>query len=352
MKVLADELEKRAKEALISCLSKVPFLKIIEIEEETSREAVRPDFMVKIAAPDGEKYLVAEIKNNGQPRLARDAVNQILRYKDLFPDAYGIFVAPYISPAAGEICMREGIGYLDLGGNCYLCFDNVYIEQEGKPNVFGQKRDLRSLYSPKAERVLRVLMNNPKKSWRIGELADEAQVSLGQVSNVKKLLMDREWIQADRSGLTLNEPEQLIEEWEENYSFRRNKVLDFYSMKGIAETESDLIDFCNGKSLKYAFTGFSGAARLTPAVRYQRAMAYIKDLDEDEIPNLPLKKVDSGANVSLLVPYDEGVFYGTIKSNGAQIASPVQVYLDVRSFRGRGEEAARGLLNQVIKPTW
>ena len=311
-----------------------------------------PDFLIRIALPGGEKYLVVEIKTNGQPRLARDAVNQILRYRDLFPDSYGVFLAPYISPKSGEICKKEGIGYLDLAGNCYLCFDRVYIEQEGRHNPFKEKRDLRSLYSPKAERVLRVLLNNPGKGWKVEELAKEAQVSLGQVSNVKKLLMDREWIQVDKTGFMANEPEQLLREWEENYSFRRNRVLDFYSMKGPAQIEADLVEYCNGNNVKYAFTGFSGAARLAPAVRYQRAMAYLTDLEQDLAFQLDLKEVGSGANVSVFIPYDEGIFYGAREVDGAQVASPVQVYLDVRTFRGRGEEAAQVLLEQVIRPLW
>jgi hypothetical protein len=352
MKLSSVEIEKKAREALNSCLSRVPFLKIRDIKRQPSKEPSRPDFLIRIAMPGSEKHLVVEIKPNGQPRLAREAVNQILRYRDLFPDSYGVFLAPYISPKSGEICRKEGIGYLDLAGNCYLCFDGVFIEQEGKYNPFKEKRDLRSLYSPKAERVLRVLLNNSGRGWKIEELGKEAQVSLGQVFNVKKRLMDREWIQVEKSGFMLNEPEQLLREWEENYSFRRNRVLDFYSMKGPTQIEMDLVEYCNSKKLKYAFTGFSGAARLAPAVRYQRAMAYLKDLKEDVVSQLALKEVSSGANVSLFIPYDEGIFYGIREVDGAQVASPVQVYLDVRTFRGRGEEAAKVLLDQVIRPSW
>ncbi|MBU2499231.1 MAG: hypothetical protein KKE57_10040 [Proteobacteria bacterium] len=352
MKSLGGELERKAREALRSCLSRVPFLEIEDFQRQTSQKAVRPDFLVKLAVPEGDKVLVVEIKANGQPRVAREAVNQILRYRDLFPDSYGIFLAPYISPKAGEICRQEGIGYLDLAGNCYLCFDGVYIEQEGKPNVFKEKRDLRSLYSPKAERVLRVLLINPGKSWKVEELAKEAEVSLGQVSNVKKLLMDREWIQADKAGFMMNEREQLLSEWQANYSFRRNKIQDFYSLGGPGQIEADLVEYCNREKVKYAFTGFSGAARFAPSVRYQRAMAYLEDLDEGVLPQLALKKVTTGANVSIFLPYDEGVFYGAREVGGAQVASPLQVYLDVRSFRGRGEEAAQVLLEQVIRPAW
>ena len=352
MKLSDKNLQDKAEESLLSCLSLVPFLKIGKIKREVSKEGTRPDLMVKLDYPEGGKNLIIEVKANGQPRLARQAVNQILRYKELFPDSYGVFLAPYISPKAGEICKQEGIGYLDFSGNCYLYFDRVFIEQEGKPNIFQEKRDLRSLYSPRAERVLRVLLNNPMGIWKVVELAKAAQVSLGQISNVKKRLMDREWIQEEKIGFKLKEPEQLLKEWGGNYSFRRNKILDFYSLKGVAQIEADLADYCNRTNLKYALTGFSGAARLAPAVRYQRAMAYLEKFNDDLISQLAMKKVGSGSNVTLLMPYDDGVFYGSGQLDGFQIASPVQIYLDLRNFRGRGEEAAQILFEQVIKPLW
>jgi hypothetical protein len=67
---------------------------------------------------------------------------------------------------------------------------------------------------------------------------------------------------------------------------------------------------------------------------------------------LSRKEVPSGANVTLLSPYDDGVFYGAAEVDGLRIASPVQVYLDLVGYRGRGEEAATFLLEQVIERTW
>ena len=352
MKIGNQDLENMAEERLEACLSKIPFLRIEEIKIEPESGDAKPDLLVKLALPEGERYLIVEVKSNGQPRLAREAVNQLLRYRDLFPEAYGVFMAPYISPNAAKICAKEDIGYIDVAGNCRLCFGQVYIEQEGKPNVFAKRRDLRSLYSARAERVLRVLLNSPRKAWKTVELADEARVSVGQVSNVKKLLMDREWVQTEKSGFFLNEPEQLLKEWAENYSFRRNRVLDFYSLKNVAEVEADLAELCNRKGLLYAFTSFSGAARLAPAVRYQKVFAYVEETEEDITSLLGVKKVTSGANVSLLVPYDEGVFYGIREIDESRIASPIQIFLDLRSFRGRGDEAASTLLKEVILTQW
>jgi hypothetical protein len=81
-------------------------------------------------------------------------------------------------------------------------------------------------------------------------------------------------------------------------------------------------------------------------------MVYVEEENDRLISQLSLKRVDSGANVSLLTPYDEGVFYGTRDIDSSRLASPIQIYLDLSSFRGRGEEAAQVILDQVIKPAW
>ncbi len=99
-------------------------------------------------------------------------------------------------------------------------------------------------------------------------------------------------------------------------------------------------------------TGFSGADRMAPFVRYSKMMAYVDESREDPADFLNLKKVTSGANVTLLTPYDEGVYYGSRDLNGIQVASPIQVYLDLVGERGRGEEAAKELMERVIRPSW
>lgn len=347
MKISALEMEKTAEEALRACLEEVPFLKIQRILKKGEKDGMQPDLLVEVASPAGHQILFVEVKANGQPRYVRQATNQLYRYRQKFPNAYGVFLAPYISPRSAGICTEEGIGYVDLSGNCRLCFDQVFIKREGQSNPFAQKRDLRSLYSPRATRVLRVLLTHPKRAWKVVELAGEAQVSLGQASNVKRLLEDREWLRVGAEGFTLERPEELLLEWAENYSFRKNPILDCYSLERTAEFEAQLAEYCARNAVRYALTGFSGAVRIAPAVRYQRSFAYLEGNLEEIARQLRLKEVPGGANVSLLSPYDEGVFYGTREVEGIRVASPIQVYLDLIGFRGRGEEAAQPILERI-----
>ncbi|MEW5979981.1 MAG: type IV toxin-antitoxin system AbiEi family antitoxin [Acidobacteriota bacterium] len=339
----------QAREALLKCLEDVPFLRVTK---ESKGAGDGADLLLQVKTPGGKTTLMVEVKRVGQPRIVREATNQLLRLKKDLPGAYGVVMAPYISPQAAGICLKEGCGFADLAGNCLLSFDQVFVSREGKTNPFAQKRDLRSLYSPKAERVLRVLLSAPRRCWKVQPLAKEAGVSLGQCFNVKKLLVDREWLETGDEGFRLTAPAQLLAEWEENYDFRRNAVGEFYTLRPIGEFERLLAEACAKQKSAYALAGFSSSARYAPMVRYQRAMAYVTEDFDTLAKRLELKPVTSGANVNLITPYDSGVLYDSRTQGDAKVTSPVQTYLDLRQIRGRGEEAAESLKQQVIQPSW
>jgi len=207
VKVNEAELISRAEDAARAALQCIPGLAVVRAEMPADQDRTRPDLVIEVTGPSVRKRLILETKTRGEPRLAREAVNQLLRYREQYGDVYCVFLAPYVSPRAAEICRGEDIGYLDLSGNCRLSFDGIFIEREGKPNKFAEKRDLGTPYSPKATRVLRVLLCEPGRRWKVTELAEAADVSLGLVSNVKKLIADREWLEDSKRGVTLSRPE-------------------------------------------------------------------------------------------------------------------------------------------------
>jgi hypothetical protein len=347
------EIEKRAAAVIKACLDEVPFIQVKQIRRNMKLGSLEADLLVEFRIDDGTlRRIAVEVKVNGQPRLAREAANRLVRLQGESPGVYGVFMAPYISSVSAEICRKEGIGYLDLAGNCGLSFEKVFILREGKRNPFALRRDLRSLYAAKSTRLLRVLLMRRLEWWKTKPLANEAAVSLGQVANVKKLLRDREWIIEGTEGFKLSNPQGLLKEWSENYTYRKNIVRDFYSMKGSQEIEEAVAKACAKLDIIYAFTGFSAARRIAPAVRGQRAMAYLKAIPEALLEKTGLKEVASGANVSLMLPYDEGVYYMTREVNTLRVVCPVQLYLDLKAFKGRGEEAAEAIWKQELSTLW
>ena len=106
----------------------------------------------------------------------------------------------YIGPQSARILKDNDLGYVDLSGNCYLAFEHVLIEKEGKRNVRPSTRPLRSLFAPRATRVVRVLLAEPSRAWRLEELAKAAAVSLGHSHNVVKRLEDLRWVERDEAS--------------------------------------------------------------------------------------------------------------------------------------------------------
>jgi hypothetical protein len=347
------DIEKRAAAAIESCLDGVPFVRVQQIRRQKRLGNLKADLLIDFQVADGPlRSIAVETRVNGQPRLAREAVNHLVRMKNESPGVYGVLMAPYISPRSAEICRKEGIGYLDLAGNCLLSFETVFIRREGIQNPFSEKRYLRSLYTAKSTRVLRVLLMRNLEWWKTQPLANEAAVSLGQVANIKKLLRDREWIVEDSRGFKLSNPRDLLKEWSEIYSFGKNTVRNYYSLKSPEEIEEAVTRACVELDIAYALTGFSAARRIAPAVRGQRAMSYVSAIPKALLERSGLKEVTSGANASLILPYDEGVYYMTREVDSLRAVCPVQLYLDLKAYKGRGEEAAEAIWKKELSTLW
>lgn len=342
---------EEARRVISSTLQRIPEIMDLRVELESWIENYRADLLVSFRKQNDRKTLLVEIKTSGQPLSARAAVNQLIVLLYKRPGDYGVFVAPYISEASAEICKSNGISYIDFSGNCWLNLDSIFMEIKGNPNRFSRKSELKSLFKPKAERILRAMLCEPGYEWSATELAKSAQVSIGQVSNIRKLLLEREWIQDQKRGINLIEPLQLLASWLTEYQPGRSTMYYLYDMGSVGNIESAISSFCNRTRTRYAFTGFSGSSRYAPFTTYMTVAVYM-DISQENITELPFKPVTSGANIRIISPYDDGVFYGTRNIRGQSAASPVQCYLDLKDEKARGEEAAEVLLAQVIKPSW
>ena len=51
----------------------------------------------------------------------------------------------------------------------------------------------------------------------------------------------------------------------------------------------------------------------------------------------------------MVLPYDEGVFYGVNQVGGVNVVSKVQVYIDLFNYPAQGEEAAEIVLRALEK---
>ncbi|MFO7650534.1 MAG: type IV toxin-antitoxin system AbiEi family antitoxin [bacterium] len=267
---------------------------------------------------------------------------------------YGVVGIAYASEETRRVCEEMDVGLVDLAGNCLLRFDDVYISIEGRPNPFKESRTLRQPFSKKSSRCVRVLLYNPRGPWNPQTLAKAAGVSIGLSYRFVKELAGRELLSYEDGGpqFVVPDPEKLQKEWAKGYNYRKNVARDYYSPVDVATNEARLADYCGDAGIRYALTLTSGAERLAPTLRYARMFAYV-DADPDKTAQaLGWKPAPTGANVTLLTPYDEGVFYALQPVEGANVVCAPQLYVDLASYKGRGEEAAEAVLTQVLYKLW
>src|SRR5919109_3770637 len=229
------------------------------------------DLVLKFRLGSQEQLLVVEVSSLGQPRQIRASVTRLEEIKREMPTAYPMAAAVYISPQSARILKTHGLGYIDLSGNCHVAFENVLIEKEGKRNVRPSSRPLRSLFAPRATRVVRVLLAEPVRTWRLEELARAAEVSLGHSHNVVKRLEDLRWVERDeRQRFRLAKPADLLEGWCDSYTYRTNELSSYFVPERVTRRfMTDVARAVEGQGRRYAFTLNAGLSLVAPHLRVQ-----------------------------------------------------------------------------------
>jgi len=204
------------------------------------------------------------------------------------------------------------------------------------------------------------MLHPPVISWRVEDLAREAEISIGHASNVRRALIDQEWARAGEHGLRLTQPRELLEVWGEMYKRRRPLRETYYTLHHGEALERALqlvsAKRRGGARCDLVLSSFSAAERLAPFTRVQALYAYVSVNGFKALSShLELAPAPRGANVLLEPIRDPGVCHGVspIDDHGGVLhTSAIQTYLDLLREGERGEEAAVHLLTTRIVPEW
>jgi len=351
------ELVESAKEVLESILKGIPNMQVQWDVYQHGDYASFNDLADLTASVTNGHYsnkFAIEVKAQGHPRQLRDAITQLLRFRhrSSIGNEYLVVAAPFITPDGAAVCAEEKVGYFDLAGNCRLQFGNCYIERSGKPNPFRKdaKAVAPNLYGPKSERILRVLFQDPAKPWKVMPLAEAARVSAGTVSTVRNLLLEREWARDTADGLQLTQAQSLLKDWAVVWARRREKPRGFFTLLPLDQAEQKMADFARNQDRPFALTGAAGAWRRAPMTRYHRTQVYWEGDPAELADAVGLKAAETGANIHVFSPRDEGVLMQREEIDGVPVVSPLQLYLDLLRDPARGEEAAEHLWDTILFP--
>lgn len=351
----------RLRQAISDVLAGVVGCSIASIRSDVLYPGSRVDLDISILTPCGQVVLLLVFDDSGTPGTIRRRAPALRSLRDMFPSTpvLPVHCAPQLTERGLAACRELGIGGLDLAGNCLLTLPGLYVEVSTRTPRVQQKGMAapprpaeRSIFSPRSSRILRVLLNEPERRWQVQELARTAGISIGLASEVKRRMVEEDFLIEEDRRVRVRDAQSLLEAWARTYRYRRSSVGEYYLMRELPAMEKLIASTCEAQGIAHALGLFSAAARLAPFVRMNKVFAYVDGRHDLLAQALGAKSVGSGANLMLLTPYDAGVLLGTTVVDGLPITSDIQTYLDLASYRGRGEEAANAILTQCLIPRW
>lgn len=325
--------------------------------KDTSRlytRGSRADIVASVRSPFDLKpiKLVIEVKSTARLSTMLEAAHQVKRYSEDL-NAFPVVASKFLGERTREALKKEGVSYFDLAGNFYLSLSNAYAERIVDKNPFSNTPPLKNVFSPISSRITRALLENPKKEWSMSDLSSDTGVSLGQTYNVLKAMLEERLVQKVEDKWQPSNPTALLDAWKEFYPTYKSRKYTFFSYAPNA-VPSMVRDAAERSKLPYALSFFSGADMVAPFVRGVNKVQFYTDQESVEKwrDALQLKEVQSGGNVEIYVPYDEGVFYGQQQLppgvEDTPVVSNVQLYMDLFNNPARGEEAADYLRKEKI----
>ncbi len=362
--------EQAAMAALRGILDQVVWLRGWNIDE--SGKATKEGCNIRVTLPlsHGSKaILCVEIRKDLRPSEFRRFADNAFPYPADAKAMVRVLGLPSVSTRMAEMCAEHGWSWFDLAGNCCLDVPGLMrIQRTGLPPVYRRPRPRANIGTPEAGRVIRALLHPDHAAMRwtqrymvehFGDIKRPVpQPSLGLVNKVIRHLREEAFVEElPDSGFRVCDPLKLLYAWRDAYRFNRHERRNYFTLlqgKQLHDALAKLDAFSGGFT---AYASFSAAEIQAPHVRQPKTWLYVA---EKELPRfekiVEAKLVESGENLVVLIPDDEGVFYlgdgGMIGDNRMACTCVVQTYVDLWHSGGRGREAADAILEQRLKREW
>jgi hypothetical protein len=345
-------------------LERVAWLRRDQVRTGTNARDHGRALQTLLSLPSGDKVeLCVECRRELRPGEFRRWVEQRQVTVRRKTTVVRVLALPWVSPRIADLCEEHSWSWFDLAGNYRLDVPGLLrLERTGNKPVHTRPRPTANLSTPEAARVVRALLRTDRAGmrWTQREIQKQCQpaVSLGLVNKVVRHLRDEALVDVgEDGGIRLREPLKLLYAWRDAYRFNRHERRGYFTLLQGKALHDALAKLGAQAGDLAAYAAFSAAEIQAPHVRQPRTWLYVRE------PTIPLleelleaKPVDSGENLVVLIPHDDGVFYkldvGTSESVRLRCTNVVQTYVDVYHCKVRGEEAAEALLNQRLKPEW
>lgn len=242
-----------------------------------------------------------------------------------------------------------GICHADLNGRLFIKTPWFMLDRGPRGNRYRNPVSEPDLFSAKTSRIVRALLSCRDRDWNQEELTTRTKVSRGLVSRILTTLTEDGDVEriasagkATPARYRVAAFDRLLDAWKGKDNWNDRTSVQRYSALTsdageIANTVRDAIG-----ETKAVFTQWFAAHLRHPYTTPPIISAYVAD--GRSLPELKfVRPVQTGGNLWLITPEDEGVFFETQQCNGFRLVSDVQIYLDLIQMGQRGPDAANAL---------
>ena len=275
----------------------------------------------------------------GQVALAANTLKQEVQHtnRHLIP----LVSVPYMGVRGREYCDDVGVSWLDLSGNSSITARNLYIRERGNRNLFRNRGPLNSAFGTKGSRIARWMLIHPDEAFRQRDLAKAVGLNEGYTSRVIRKLLDSHLVTRSRAGIQVEDPDLLLDAWNEVYRFRKHALIPGHiTARSGLDLAREIADTLDDHGIRYAMTGLPAAWFYTQYAAFRLVSVYLGEVPSTELKRqLSFREDRRGANTWFVVPNDEGVFQSVKALDGVRCVHPVQAYVDLHEHPERSAEA-------------
>jgi len=301
----------------------------------------------------GNHDFSVEIKSDSNSAQVSSAIQTLHSFKSLFKgSAIPLVAVPFMGEVGSKLCREAGISWVDLSGNADISASNLRILITGQPNRFKGPGRPANPFAPKSSRITRWLLIHSDNAMSQRELALKTDMDEGFTSRIVSRLENMGLVVRNNDGsVRVLNPNLLFDSWREVYDFKKNQILKGH----IAERSSNevlkkLSNLFKENEMKHAATGLGAAWLYTRFAAFRIVTFYVKSPpSNDFLKRLGFREVESGSNVWIVFPKDEGVFHGCKHIEGISCVHPIQLYLDLLGHPERAKDAAENIRHELLK---
>lgn len=291
---------------------------------------------------------------HGRPQEVRNALAQNLERDTACVAA--TYVADHFTTGAVDILREKGVNYLD---------DRQFVFQTREPYIaIRQDRAAGDDKTPtarvglggKAGVAIQKLLLDDREWWRVTDLAEQADVSVGTAQAALKRLEQLELIEAEGVGPNkrrrVPDKGMLLDRWVQEARRERVKLTTtFVNTQGPVDLARRITEKLNGAGIDHAVTGACAALLVAPHVTdVRRCEVWVGPAVSRAavLGALMADSVEKGGNVTILQTKNDAPLFAEREIEHVRVVNALRLYADLLEDPRRGEEQAEFLRETVL----